>query len=64
MQHGHENQSLGHHQEGNPMTHDLARIWAEVLVASRTDTKARQFVDYFRADANRLFGASATPESR
>jgi len=35
---------------------ELARIWAELVAASRTDIKARQFVDYFRADANRLFG--------
>ena len=66
MQHGIEYPPLGQRQQSGPGPHELelARIWAQLLAASRTDIKARQFVDYFRADANRLFGASEPFASR
>lgn len=43
---------LPHHEE-------LARIWSGLQVAARTDSDARQFVEYFSADAARLFGAAS-----
>jgi hypothetical protein len=38
---------------------DLVRIWSGLQDAARTDSSARQFVDYFSADAARLFGAGS-----
>ena len=42
---------------------ELARIWTGLQAAARTDHKARQFVEYFSADAVRLFGAGIPPAS-
>lgn len=39
----------------------LAQIWARLQLAARTDPTARHFVDYFRADAHRLFGSPGNP---
>lgn len=36
---------------------ELARIWTGLQAAARTDHEARRIVEYFSADAARLFGA-------
>jgi hypothetical protein len=44
-----------------PSRRELARLWAELLAAAPTDARARQFVAYFRPDAERIFAAAGTP---
>jgi len=36
---------------------ELARIWTGLQAAAHEDHEARRFVEYFSADAARLFGA-------